>query len=124
MIRFSYREDINAVHYTVEGEFTLDAYLDATKQFMESDFFTPGLNSLWEFHSITIYNLPADNIKSIAHYLKTIAPRRGENWKTALVVDDDVALGLANTFQIYSKIAPITVKIFRDISEAEIWLQS
>ena len=58
----------------------------------------------------------------VARYNEEIAPRRGDSWRVALVVSEEVAFGLSRMFMAFVESAPNDVKVFREMEDAESWL--
>lgn len=124
MISFRSHPHLDAVLFEYSGEFSMAEYLDGMRSFLDSELFRPGIDTLWDFRSVTVESVTPDLLKSVAAYNERLAPERGSSWKVALVVGADVAFGLSRMFAVYVESAPNEVMVFKTMDEAEAWLAS
>jgi hypothetical protein len=124
VIAFRYRFDIDAVLFEISGGFTLADYLLAMSEFLQSDYFRPGMPSIWDFRQVDPATITSEDLRAIAAYQQEIAPARGPTWKAALVVASDVGYGMSRMFDAYAGAAPNEVMVFRSLEAAEAWLSA
>jgi hypothetical protein len=115
---------LDAVLFESKGEFSVDEYLEEMERFLASEIFRPGMASLWDFRETTVDSVSPEDLKEIARYNSSIASRRGDAWKVALVVGEPLAFGLSRMFGTFAHDAPNLVNVFRTMEEADKWLSS
>jgi hypothetical protein len=124
VIGFKHRSDIDAVLFEISGEFTIADYMEAMKRFQQSEFFRPGIPSIWDFRQVMPEGVTREDLRAIADYQEEIASERGPTWKVALVVSSDLGYGLSRMFEAYADAAPNEVMVFRNMEKAEAWIAS
>jgi hypothetical protein len=78
---------------------------------------------LWDFRNANINGLHANQLREIAWDLRDYMRLRAGG-KTAFVVSDDIAFGIARMFEAFAESECVAVeqRTFRDIEDAIIWL--
>lgn len=122
MISFAPHPDLDVVLFEFIGEFTVEDYLQGMEQFLESEHFRPGVDSIWDFRQVSVRSVTAEVLMAVAEYNETLAQRRGDSWRVALVVSEEVAFGLSRMFMAYVESVPNDVNVFRAMEEAERWI--
>ena len=59
MITFRRHPDLDVVLFEFEGSFTVEEYMEGVEAFMESDVFSPGIDSLWDFRAVSVSGVTA-----------------------------------------------------------------
>ena len=124
MFEVEYHKSADALLVTIAEDLSLDLYRRVMAAILSHPVFRPGINVIYDIRQVSGLTLTSHEIRHVADYAKTLAPRRGESWKAAIVVSGTLAFGLARMFEIMSNGAPFTVRVFRSMEDAITWLSS
>jgi len=111
----------NLTLHTVSGLVGHSEIILNAKNYYTAGNLTPMV--LWDFRNATLNGLYENQLREIAWDLRDYIRLR-TGGKTAFVVADDIAFGIARMFEAFSESEGITVeqRTFRDIEDAIIWL--
>ena len=120
MIETTVDEKQNLTIHKCSGDLTEQEILDTVHSFYGGD---PTLLTLWDFSNASVDNISSETVRNIFTLIQRIGPRR-QGGKTAVVVPEDLAYGMARMFQIMSDTNdfPFKIKVFRYYGEASQWL--
>lgn len=96
---------------TLEELHSLDAYRNEK----------PG--SIWDFRGCAS-NLDFEKILEVKRYIENTYDVGWKHRYTALVVDQDLLYGLARMYEMIAEKIPTTLRVFKDMDEAENWLNA
>lgn len=120
MINCEIDKNANLVFTTIKGEVTANEVLAALTGLLDSPEYRPGLNGLVDLRESDM-DPDAKEIRKIAALLINNKERIGES-RSAIVVSEDLAYGLARMFEAYADESSIETRIFRDMEAARSWL--
>ena len=83
---------------------------------------TEKIAGLWDFRGCTS-NINYETMHKITSYIDIHYDPSWSHNITALVVDKDVLYGLARMYEVITEDIPTTVRIFKDIDEAQAWIR-
>ncbi|MBN2310167.1 MAG: STAS/SEC14 domain-containing protein [Candidatus Hydrogenedentes bacterium] len=85
----------------------------------------PERNDLWDLRGTVMTRaIDSDSLSLIVEFISAEFPAESHHRKTALVVDTDLAFGIARMFQMLGDELPFEVEIFKDAAEAVAWLEA
>ena len=115
----SYRIDVSLglVFSTAQGVLTNDDILVHQAALRDDVNFDPAFSELYDFRSVTKFELSAEQIQAIAG-----RPIYGTGSRAALVAPDDLVYGLLRMFQTMAEGGHGNIQIFRDMDDARSWL--
>ncbi len=93
---------------------------------MDEDFQRPGfhagMNTLWDLTRASVGHLTAEDVRRLAHGIGERMEGRGADFKSAIVVPEDLGYGVMRMFGAFADELPIRRKIFRSYGQAWAWL--
>ncbi len=116
-----YRIDLKQeiVYTTADGVLT-DAELAENQDNLRKDpDFHPSFNRLADYRAVESFELTGTDVRRLAG-AKGITKSEGS--RRAFVVSSDLAYGMARMFQILADDTPVTIEVFKDMTEARKWL--
>ena len=114
----------NLTTFVVYGEVSADDVLAAIRPFYEDPGFEPTLNVLWDYREgAPDPSITDKEIEQIVSYLSNHAGKRAGG-KTAIVARADLEFDVSKKYEFFTQLKglSITVKVFRSLGEAMIWL--
>jgi hypothetical protein len=84
--------------------------------------FQPGMKVLWDARDARP-DVTADDVRWIVHFVARHREARGKG-RSAVVTGRDVDYGMARIAQVHLEPLPIELAVFRELEEAERWLES
>lgn len=121
MIRIDFCET-NIVVFTVEGEFTLNAYFEAMKRLEASNRYNPDIDTIWDFTRATGELLTMDDIYAIAENNRKLSAGRKAGWKVAVVAGSEFDYALGRMYEAYADLIDNRIEIFKNMNEARGWI--
>jgi hypothetical protein len=114
----------NTARVTLSGTFAIDRWKDAYDQTLTHPDFRPGMNTLWDFRgAVDIHLLSTQDLHAVAAEVVERVDKRGAG-RSALVMNRDVDFGMARMYEMMMDgMTALTVRVFRDMHEAESWLE-
>jgi len=122
-IEYTLKDEGHFVHTEGQGVLT-DEELRAYVESVNSD---PRIQregrELLDLRAVSQINVSAECIEQLAHFRKS-PDQSPEEWKTAIVVSQDLMFGLSRMFQLSAEVAdfPAQIGVFKDLCEAREWL--
>ena len=123
-IHTSVNQELNCVERKVEGEFNFNKFFTSFHELENIPGFVKGMDALWDLRQADLKNITVDTVDKIAHFVANNTDKRGEDYRIALVVNNDLAFGLARMFRSMSGRVPVNINIFRSMDDAHQWLKS
>ena len=106
----------------IKGKFDLDAFKDFYRQMVSHPDFRTGMNVIWDTRQADISKISQDEMRFISSHIAPLTKERGEG-KGALVVSDDVSFGVSRMGEMMTeKYVTVTLRVFRNMEEAEKWI--
>ena len=121
-IRYRIYRAHSLVVFSVGERFDLKEYLSVMDACLLDPEYTRNMDALWDFRDTVASSLQKDEIVQLAEYSSSYTNRRGESWRAALLVSNDLSYGLARMFEAYVNVAQNEVMVFRDPAAALKWL--
>lgn len=118
----SIKPDHQMILLSIHGAVTAQDICDAADQMLHSPGFQPGFNALWDLRNATLKDPCRRFIGTLIHYVEKTQPGRGEHYKAAIVVNNEVDYGYARMLCEYAAKLPAELKVFRFISDAFQWI--
>lgn len=109
--------DRGVVITTLQGRVTDRDLADHQRQVRADPAFHPGLDQLVDGRAITEVRVTSGGVRAVA-----VSDYFAEGTRRALVMDSDVAYGMARMFEMLRASGPEEVRVFRTIGEAQVWL--
>jgi hypothetical protein len=121
-INYDIKKPSGLVRLIVSGSVITGDIIDALGRMLKDPDFKEGMDVLWDFREVKSGNSEAEDIREIVSFIRTNQEKRGRNYRVALVVSRDIDFGLARMYEAYSQELPFDIQIFKDIKDAEQWL--
>ncbi len=123
-IKNNFDQERNIRNYSLIGEISYHAIINALKECCKYPDHKPAVNVLWDLTNANIVNITAEQVRQIA----TLVGDKCENClksKAALVAIGEFEFGMARMYEIYleNKVS-CKVEVFRGVEEALAWLGS
>ena len=108
---------------TWAGVITNTEMLAAYKDFFEGEDWSPRLNELADISQAYLFNVTSDGLLELAKYAQHVYRANDLAFvKTSAYCPQDLPFCIARLYDAWTIEAPESVKVFRDIHEAESWL--
>ena len=121
-ISFQVAPDKSFATVTITGKFDLDAFKDFYKQMVAHPDFSPGMNVIWDTRQADIFKISQEEMRTVSGHIAQLTKDRGAG-RGALVVSDDISFGVSRMGEMMTeKFVTVTVRVFRDIENAEKWI--
>ena len=122
-INCEYNKEKKVLFVTVRGDITLKDFEKVLIEIVKSTEFPSDTKTIWDFREINFLPLNIDFAEGLIAIRKKY-PERGTA-KVAFLTDSDLSFGMARAYETLSSLElPQQVKVFRDLSEAEVWVLS
>jgi len=110
------------VYTTASGELTDDHLLEHKQKLIQDPLFQPGMKELSDARTVT--ELKVTNA-GIVKFAKQDEADSGllDGYRLAIVVDSDLTFGMARMYEALTKESLPGLRVFRDLGEAQQWLQ-
>jgi hypothetical protein len=118
----SIKKPTGPVVITASGPVKGKDIIGALVKMLQDPDFKKGMDALWDFRTVKSANSETAEIREIVSFVRANQEKRGTNYRVALVVSTDIDFGLARMFEAYSHELPFDIQIFKDIKDAERWL--
>ena len=106
------------------GQISLEDIINTHERFFESGQWHPKLNALVDLFKADFTESSNQTIRQVAQYFENILNAHNTgNLKTAIYAPRDFPYGLARVYEAMTAMAPLYVRVFRDLQEAEKWLE-
>ena len=112
------------VKYTAAGPINGKDILKQLSDLLIDPDFRASMDILWDFRAVTTRIVDAQEVKDLVNFIRTNQSKRGSNYRVALVVSRDMDYGLARMYEAYSQDLPVQIRIFDELEQAELWLES
>jgi hypothetical protein len=113
--------DINVkqgiLYVRAKGEPTADEIIQVLKKLQDGSSYTHRLR-LWDYRNAD-FKLDKGELERVSYQA---SKADGEPGKVAMLVNQDLAFGLARMYEVYRESAFTRVEVFRDESKAVAWL--
>ena len=97
--------------------------LAAYKDFFEGEEWSPSLSELADISQAYLFNVTSDGLLELAKYAQHVYRTNDLAFvKTSAYCPQDLPLCIARLYEAWTIESPESVKVFRDIHEAESWL--
>jgi len=116
-IEYEIDADKHLVHCRASGTLTNRELIDHYRSIATDPAFDPHFDQLADLGPVERFDLDATTIRREA--LETVFDASA---RRAIVAPTDVGFGLARIYGSYAELAPQTVRVFRDMSDARRWL--
>lgn len=116
--------DKNLIQHTITDVMDLNIIINTIAETLKNPEYQAGMNAVWYFSGILKVDLTSDDLMYIAEYASKNIDIEGKPYKLALVAEDDLPYGLTRVYEAWSSERPVTIKNFRSIDDAMIWVQS
>ena len=117
-ITISTERDKDLTTFVGRGRLESAEIQDAITEFYRNG---PTTNVLWDIRRATIGHLNTDDIHNIRQVIALRAGQR-QNGKTAIVTARDLDFGITRMGEAYAQDLPLDFMMFRNLEEAESWL--
>ncbi len=107
---------------TVSGKFTLDVATQAIQRLLDHTDFREGSDVLWDLRTAEIPDAAREDMLRLVGFVEERQPKRGADYRVAIVVSSDYHYGLARMYQAYADALPANIMVFRGLGEAAEWL--
>ena len=116
-----YRIDLKQeiVYITADGILTDDQLRKFLKKLLRDTDFHPNFNRLADYRAVESFELTGTDVRRLAGAKGTT---KSEGSRRAFVVSSDLAYGMARMFQSLADDSPVTIEVFKDMTEARKWL--
>ena len=110
--------------HVVEGSININELAKFLKNLYNSDEISPSLNVFWDLRKADFSKVSSSQIRNFTEFI-------GKNWgiggknKAALIVSKDLDYGLSRMYQmLMDNVSQSKISIFKDMDEAEKWIDS
>jgi hypothetical protein len=108
----------------VDGEVDGPMIKEALQHVVDDPDFRRGADMLWDFTNARSHDPTAGGVQDLAMFVVSLKEKRGAGYRVALVASRDLEYGIARMYQAYAEQIPATLKVFRSLEEARLWLAS
>jgi hypothetical protein len=122
-IHTAINNELHCIERIVDGEFNFNKFFSSFQEIETVPGFVKGMDALWDLRHADLSQISVDTIDKISHYIANNTDKRGEGYRIALVVNSDLAFGLARMFRSMSDHTPVSINIFRSMDDAHEWLK-
>ena len=112
----------NLIYRELQGRVSPEEIIASIDSVVNDPDFDPGMNSLNDLRQV-VHQADREFVMNIAHTIVGYSEKL-KSGKVALVVSSDVVFGMMRMLQSYVGDAPLDIMVFKDIEEAEYWLES
>lgn len=120
-LEYHYDQQKQILRFTCSGKIQLAELQQAAAVITGSSDFPPDVATLWDCRAIDFATFEKDFEDGLIA-LRSGLSQRGAA-KIAIVVAGDLAFGLSRKYELKSGRLPQSMMVYRDIGEAEAWLQ-
>ena len=104
---------------TIWGKPTIEEMMDVLRRLTAKGAFVTS-KRLWDVRGATGV-LTSDEMEQLAH--AALDRDSSGTARVAIVAAVDVVYGLSRVFEVYRESEDVTVQVFRDLDEAQLWLE-
>lgn len=110
---------------TVSNPITVDEVMEEYGEIFNLPGFHNSINALWDFRKLELREISVGDIRRLVRCLHELGDRRGEGYKSALVMGKSVDYHLIKIYiSIIHLVGNVRIRIFNKMDEAKIWLKS
>ncbi len=115
-------EVVGIVRVYPTGKMTIDELKKIFWMMITHPNFRPGMSTLLDLGDASLTPLTTADLKEFGAFVQKFAAKRGEA-KSAVVTHQDIDFGIARMYEMWNeKNSPVQLRVFRSVSEAEVWL--
>ena len=115
-------QDAGVVRVVCSGVFTTSDVLDCIEQVFGDPARKPGMPSLIDCRNVQSSLVTPEGMQAAATIKSTLIDPGQPPWPVAFVASQDEVFWVARTYEVLRVGSPETVRVFRELSEAEKWL--
>lgn len=86
--------------------------------------YQPSMNALWDLLEADIAELTSEELTEVVQLVQSVTEKRGGGYKVAFVVPDEVSYGITRMFEAYGNNLRFQMSTFRNMDDANIWLET
>ncbi len=110
--------------HSVEGNIDTDELTKFLKNLYNSDEINPAMNVFWDLRKANFSKVSSSQVRNFTEFVGKNWGVGGEN-KAALIVSKDLDYGLSRMYQmLMDNTSQSKISIFKDMDEAEKWIDS
>jgi len=124
-IELSLDRSRNRLVATYTGRVTDEELLSAWRRYYEGGDWAPGVPELNDLSAADVTAVSSSAIQALAEYVtEFLQARNAGPVKVAVYAPDALPFGLGRMYEALASASPESVGVFRDLSQAEAWLES
>ena len=112
------------VRITCSGVFTNQEMIDCMERLYRDPAREPGMPSFIDCRGMQVMQVTPAGVQAAATIEATMVDPVQPPWSVAVIAPQDEVFWIARTFEVLRAGSPQTVRVFRDPSDAEHWLES
>ena len=98
--------------------------LNSYKNHYEDDKWIPSLNELVDLSEADMTKITSDGLRALSVYIKNLFVERGiSDYHTSVYAPGNVQFGIARIYDAMTEDSPEIVRVFRQLSDATLWLK-
>ena len=119
-IKTTFHPNKDLTTFKVTGKLKPDAIYDCLAAYFEG---SVTLRTLWDITEATVPSVTADEICSLAKYVRNLSDAR-IGGKTAIISNDDLGYGMSRMLGTLYELEhiPFEIQVFRNLDEAMDWI--
>lgn len=122
-ITFSVNQKDGYFNSKFAGKVSDGDLLASWRRFCESGEWTPELNLLVDLTESNLSGVTLDGIQDLSNYIDSFIKKHSVPfYKVAIYAPNDLPFGLSRMYEATADYSSREIKIFRDLSEAKLWL--
>lgn len=122
-VKTSISIDKNLIQHTITDVMELTVIINTIAEMLKNPEYKAGMNAVWYFRGALKVDLTSGDLMYIAEYASKNIDIDGKPYKLALVAEDDLPYGLTRVYEAWSSERPVSIKNFRSIDDALVWVQ-
>ena len=119
-VEFRMDRDEGIVYGTCRGEVTAEEIMEHLAGVFMSEDYEPWFRGLTDLRE-TSWESNQGDLRKLVQFLIRHRDRIGKH-RSAVVVANERAYGMARMFEVFSEQTPINVRVFRDYDKAKSWI--
>ena len=112
----------NLVMTRAHGVLREDELLAHKRTLLADPEFRPGMRELSDVRDVEKLDVSPAGIRSFVIQDEADAPKL-EGYRLAIVASEDLVYGMARMYEMQAETLPPSVRVFRDLAEAEAWIE-